>query len=104
MRYNIILALEAIVDLNAFKASVRAEIRDAIGEYLGHEPKKVSRTRIKRLRGLSRPQFRLRVGDDVRVFYDVSEKQVEVLAIVSKADAEEWLEKHGESDEKNSSD
>jgi len=41
----------------------------------------------------------LRVGDDVRVFYDVSEKQVEVLAIVSKADAEEWLKRHGESDE-----
>lgn len=104
MRYDIILAPEAIVDLNTFKASVRSEIRDAIGKHLRHEPKKVSKSRIKRLRGLSRPQYRLKIGDDVRVFYDVSEKQVDVLAIVSKADAVKWLEKHGESDEENSAD
>jgi len=41
-----------------------------------HEPTKASKTRIKRLRGLSRPQYRLRVGDDVRVFYDVIEEIV----------------------------
>ena len=39
---------------------------------------------------LRRPQNRLRVGD-VRVFYDVGESQVEVLAIVSKEGAEKWL-------------
>jgi mRNA-degrading endonuclease RelE of RelBE toxin-antitoxin system len=104
MRYDIILAPEAIVDFNNFKATVRSEIRDAFGRYLRNEPKKVSKTRIKRLRGFSRPQYRLRVGDDVRAFYDVSETQVEVLAIVSKADAEEWLKKYGELDEKSGSD
>src|SRR5439155_1779326 len=36
----------------------------------------------KRLRGLSRPQYRLRVGDDIRVFYDVVENTVQVLAVV----------------------
>jgi mRNA interferase RelE/StbE len=102
MRYEIVLAPEAVVDLNAFKASVRSEIRDALERYLRHEPTKVSKSRIRRLRGLSRPQYRLRVGDDVRVFYDVSDMQVEVLAIVAKANAEQWLEEHGESDEENS--
>ena len=104
MRYDIVLAPEAVVDLNTFKASVRSEVRDTIKRYLRYEPKTVSRSRIKRLRGLSRPQYRLRVGDDVRVFYDVTAKEVEVLAIVSKADAEEWLKKHGEIDETSSSD
>jgi mRNA interferase RelE/StbE len=58
---------------------------------LRHEPTKVSKSRIKRLRGLERPQYRLRV-DEVRVFYDVTETAVEVLAIVSKAEAQKWLD------------
>src|SRR3990172_9496798 len=104
MRYEVILAPEAIVDFNTLEANVRSEIRDAIEKYVRHEPKKVSKSRIKRLRGLSRPQYRLRVGVDVRVFYDVSDLLLEVLAIASKADAEEWLKEHGESDEKSSPD
>ena len=44
---------------------------------------------------MSRPQFRLRVGD-IRVFYDVTEKTVQVLAIVAKSQANEWLERCGE--------
>jgi mRNA interferase RelE/StbE len=43
-----------------------------------------------RLRGLLRPQYRLRVGE-VRVFYDISGATVEVLAIVPKSEAESWL-------------
>jgi mRNA-degrading endonuclease RelE of RelBE toxin-antitoxin system len=42
------------------------------------------------LRGLLRPQYRLRLGE-VRVFYDVSGATVEVLAIVAKSEAEPWL-------------
>jgi mRNA interferase RelE/StbE len=61
---------------------------------LRHEPKKVSRSRIKRLRGLRQPQYRLRVGD-VRIFYDVTETTVEVLAIVTKSEAESWLAEYG---------
>jgi mRNA-degrading endonuclease RelE of RelBE toxin-antitoxin system len=53
---------------------------------------KKSRGRIKRLRGMRRPQYRLQIGD-LRVFYDVAEKRVEVLAIVSKEGAVEWLAK-----------
>jgi mRNA-degrading endonuclease RelE of RelBE toxin-antitoxin system len=54
----------------------------------------VSKSRIKRLRGLSRPQYRLRIGE-VRVFYDVARNTVEVLAIVSKSEAESWLAQFG---------
>jgi len=99
MRYDIVLGPEAIDDLNDLKANVRAGVRDAIEEHLRHQPTKVSRSRIKRLRGLSHPQFRLRVGDDVRVFYDVTEEAVQILAIVARSEAEAWLAKHGESDE-----
>jgi mRNA interferase RelE/StbE len=99
MEYEIILAPEAADDLKALKAYLRAAVRDAMEEHLRHEPTKTSKSRIKHLRGLSRPQYRLRV-DDVRVFYDVSGQNVEVLAIVSKADAEAWLDKMGEQDEK----
>jgi mRNA-degrading endonuclease RelE of RelBE toxin-antitoxin system len=59
-----------------------------------HEPAKVSRSRIKRLRGLRRPQYRLRVGE-IRVFYDISGSVVEVLAIVAKSEAEAWLVQFG---------
>lgn len=92
MRFEILLAPEAAEDLQGLKAYVRAEVRDAIERHLRHEPRKESRSRIKRLRGLTRPQYRLRIGE-VRVFYDVRETRVEVLAIVTKQGADEWLEK-----------
>lgn len=62
--------------------------------HLRHQPTRVSKSRIKRLRGLSRPQFRLRVGE-VRVFYDVTPEAVEVLAIVTKEEAARWLAERG---------
>jgi mRNA interferase RelE/StbE len=99
MAYDIVLAPEAVEDLNDLKANVRAAVRDALEQHLRHQPTKVSRSRIKRLRGLSHPQYRLRVGDDIRVFYDVSEEVVQVLAIVPKSEADAWLAKHGGSDE-----
>jgi hypothetical protein len=43
------------------------------------------------------------VGDEVRVFYDVTAATVEVLAIIVKSQASEWLERHGESDEEGGS-
>jgi len=90
MPFDIILAPEAVDDLKRLKAHVRAAVRAALETHLRHEPAKTSRSRIKRLRGLRRPQYRLRV-DDIRVFYDVSGMTVEILAIVSKSEAESWL-------------
>ena len=56
-----------------------------------------SKSRIKRMRGLTRPQYRLRVAE-FRVFYDIVDQEVQVLAIVSKADANRWLAEFGEAE------
>ncbi len=94
MPFAIVLAPEAVEDLNHLKANVRAAVKAALETHLRHEPTKTSRSRIKRLRGLDRPQYRLRVGD-VRVFYDVADSTVEILAVVNKSDATEWLARFG---------
>jgi mRNA interferase RelE/StbE len=94
MRYEVILAPSAVRELAALQAHVRGVVRDAIERHLRYEPAKVSKSRIKRLRGLDRPQYRLRV-DEVRVFYDVEETAVHVLAIVSKEQAAAWLKAEG---------
>src|SRR6266849_11182313 len=90
MRFEILLAPEAVEDLRRLKAGERTVIKEVLETHLRHEPTKTSRSRIKRLRGIARPQCRLRV-EEVRVFYDVSGSTVEVLAIVPKSEAESWL-------------
>ncbi|MBZ5641042.1 MAG: type II toxin-antitoxin system RelE/ParE family toxin [Acidobacteriia bacterium] len=95
MRYEIELAPEAARDLKRLRSHVRVAVKEALEMHLRHEPTKTSKSRIKRLRGVSKPQFRLRV-DEVRVFYDVSGRTVEILAIVSKTDADAWLSEVGE--------
>jgi mRNA interferase RelE/StbE len=95
MRYEILLAPEAAQDLKKLDAHVRGAVRDAMEKHLRHQPTRTSKSRIRRLRGLARPQFRLRVGE-VRVFCDVFETRVEVLAIVEKSNAKAWLERAGE--------
>ncbi len=82
MRRDIILAPEAAADLQALRME----------RHLRHEPTKTSRSRIKRLKGVQRPQYRLRV-EDIRIFYDVRDDAVEVLAIVSKSGAAAWLKR-----------
>jgi len=94
MRYEVVLAPAAAATFRAPSAYHRAEVRDALERHLRHAPTRVSKSRIKRLRGLSQPQYRLRVGE-VRVFYDVTDEAVEVLAIVTKAEAASWLADHG---------
>ena|SRR5436190_699618 len=94
MSFEIVLAPEAVEDLRALKANIRTAVRMAIETHLRHEPRKISRSRIKRLRGMRRPQYRLRI-DDVRVFYDVSGTAVEILAIVAKSESQSWLAQFG---------
>jgi mRNA-degrading endonuclease RelE of RelBE toxin-antitoxin system len=94
MRFEIVLAPAAAQRLRKLPARTRTWVKDALEQHLRYEPTKISRSRIKRLRGLSQPQYRLRVGD-IRVFYDVTETQVQVLAIVTKAEAARWLSEHG---------
>ena len=94
MRFDIVLAPEAVEDLKRLKAAIRATLRAALETHLRHAPTKTSRSRIKRLRGLQRLQYRLRVGG-IRVFYDVSDTTVEILAIVVKSESESWLARFG---------
>ena len=87
------------------------EIDDAISDLcskpLRYEPEKVSKSRIKRLRGLISPQYRLRV-DEHRVFYDIEyavepkNKLVLILAIKHKSEVNEWLTVQEVSDETDS--
>ena len=94
MKYAVVFAPEAVRDVRDLKAHLRSMVRDAVEASLRHTPTHVSKSRIKRLQGLSRPQFRLRVGE-VRVFYDVRESTVEILAVVAKTKAAEWLKQEG---------
>src|ERR1700688_4532408 len=90
MPCEIVLAPEAVEDLRGLSAPLRSAVRRALETHRRHEPTKTSRSRIKRLRGLRQPQYRLRVGE-VRVFYDVSGATVEILAVVAKSEADSWL-------------
>ena len=95
MAYRIVLTENAREDFDALDARWRATVRDALRVHLTHEPTKQSKSRIKRLRDLRHPQFRLRV-EDIRVFYDVTEEDVVIIAIMSKEKTIQWLEEHGE--------
>jgi mRNA-degrading endonuclease RelE of RelBE toxin-antitoxin system len=92
--FEIVLAPAAAAALKSLSVPIRSGVTKALQVHLTHEPTKVSKSRIKQLRGLSRPQYRLRVGD-IRVFYDVTETEVQVLAIVTKAEAQSWLDEEG---------
>jgi mRNA interferase RelE/StbE len=93
MAFEIILAPEAVDDLAALRATDRTLVKSEIEVHLRHEPAKESKSRIKRLRGTKSPEYRLRIGQ-FRVFYDISESAVHVLAVVEKPEAENWLRFH----------
>ncbi|MBW4616088.1 MAG: type II toxin-antitoxin system RelE/ParE family toxin [Desmonostoc vinosum HA7617-LM4] len=103
MRYEIIFSPEAEEDIAALKASDRAKALDAIETFLRYEPEKTSKSRIKRLQKMQKPQYRLRI-DDLRAFYDVSytddgDGAVEVLRIREKSEAMRWLAEFGRKEE-----
>jgi mRNA-degrading endonuclease RelE of RelBE toxin-antitoxin system len=101
MKYEIILSPEAIQDLKLLDAYQRTKIKDLIKVHLRHAPTGTCKSRIKRLRGLRHPQYRLRM-DDFRIFYDIEEDRVEILAIILKSKATEWLKKQEKAYEKGS--
>src|SRR3990167_2314775 len=98
MRCELILAPDAGRAYRRLSARQRGEVRDAMERHLRFGPTKVSKSRIKRLRGVQQPQYRLRVND-IRVFYDVTESAVENLAIIPKAAAQRWLDEAGTPDD-----
>jgi mRNA-degrading endonuclease RelE of RelBE toxin-antitoxin system len=92
--YRIVFTENAVDDFNSLNARWRAIIRDSIRIFLTHEPTRQSRSRIRRLKDLRHPQFRLRVGE-IRVFYDVTETDVVIIAIMPKDKTIEWLKEQG---------
>ena len=95
MRHKILLSPQALDNIERLPAHVRASAKAGIKEPLRFEPKNISKSRIKGLRGTSHPEYRLRLGD-VRVFHDVAAVRIEVLTVVLKVDADAWLKKESE--------
>lgn len=95
MAYEIRVIDHARDDLWALDARWRSAVKGAMETHLRHEPAKESKSRIKRLRGLRQPQYRLRVAE-IRVYYDLDGDRVNVLGIVPKDRSEEWLARYGE--------
>ena len=92
MKYAIEFSPEAKEDLVVFRAVERSAILDAVESHLRYEPRKESKSRIKALKGVLKPQYRLRV-DRVRVFYDVVDDVVQIIAIVEKEYTTQWLDR-----------
>jgi mRNA-degrading endonuclease RelE of RelBE toxin-antitoxin system len=92
-RYELALKPGAIEDLDRLRKYDATQIADAMEKHLTYEPMKESRSRIKRLRGVSDPDYRLRVAD-YRVFYSVreQERRVDVLRIMHKDETREYYE------------
>jgi mRNA-degrading endonuclease RelE of RelBE toxin-antitoxin system len=96
MKYRVVIAKSAQETFERLDARWRSSLKEAMQTHLEDAPKQESKSRIKRLKGLRQPQYRLRV-DRLRVFYDVNDEQgrVEVLGFVMKPEAENWLKEHG---------
>ncbi len=91
--YAVFLKGSAVADLDGLRKYDASRIADAIQDHLTHEPAKVSKSRIKRLRGISNPDYRLRVGD-YRVFYNIvgDGQRVDVLRIIHKDQTRSYYE------------
>jgi mRNA interferase RelE/StbE len=96
MKYRVIIAKSAEETFKQLNAQWRSSLKAAMRTHLQTAPKQISKRRIKRLRGLRQPQYRLRV-DRMRVFYDVNDEKgrVEVLGFVMKPESAKWLQEHG---------
>jgi mRNA-degrading endonuclease RelE of RelBE toxin-antitoxin system len=96
MKYQVVIAKSAQEDFKRLDARWRSSLKEAMRIHLENAPKQESKSRIKRLKGIRQPQYRLRV-DRLRVFYDVNDEEgrVEVLGFVMKPEATKWLQEHG---------
>ncbi len=77
----------AIQQLKGLKRHYAAMVVRAIEKHLKHNPESPMPPRIKKLRGRQQAAYRLRVGD-YRVFYDVADAKVTVVAILPKSETE----------------
>jgi mRNA interferase RelE/StbE len=85
VEFRIDVTEQAEHDLDEIRPYYRRQLLDGLEEHLRHAPTQESRARIKRLRLLDSPAYRLRFGD-YRVFYDVNDVSavVTLLRVLSK--------------------
>ncbi len=81
--FRIILKPDAVQDLSRLTGYMATTILDRMERHLRFEPARVSRSRIKRLRGPQPADYRLRVGA-CRIFYRIVGDEVHVLRMMHK--------------------
>jgi mRNA interferase RelE/StbE len=87
--FRIVVRPHAAAQIRKLRRVDAVAILDAVETHLRYEPERVSRSRIKRLRGRGTATYRLRVGE-YRVFYDIAEAEVVVIAVLHKREAAEF--------------
>ena len=93
-RHEIRLKSSTVRDMDRLRKYDAAGVADGMETHLEREPMKVSKSRIRRLRGINDPDYRLRIGD-YRVFYKVRGCRVDVLRVMHKNDTHEYYEELG---------
>lgn len=90
-RHKIVLKPSAIRDLDRLRRHDAAMITDGMEKFLVDNPVQENKSRIKRLRGIQNPDYRLRL-DEYRVFYNVDlvTGTVEVLRVLHKCQTAEY--------------
>ena len=90
-RFEIILKQSAVRDMDALRKYDASAIADGMERHLSHKPGRISKSRIKKLKGIKDPDYRLRIGR-YRIFYSIEEAQgrVIVLRIMHKDQTQEY--------------
>jgi mRNA interferase RelE/StbE len=92
--FEVVVQPTALRQLRRLRRNDAVAILDAVDRYLRHDPDRPSRSRIRRLRGQQDAAYRLRVGE-YRVFYDIGEGVVTVVAVLHKRDTATFYRKEG---------
>jgi len=84
--YEIRYADAAVADIRGLRTIDQRQVLDGIELHLTHQPRFVSKSRIKAMRQPFWSQYRLRL-DDFRVYYDVDDEShlVHVLRVLTKS-------------------
>jgi mRNA-degrading endonuclease RelE of RelBE toxin-antitoxin system len=83
--YEIRYAEEAVADVRGLRKFDQRKVLEGIELYLTHQPRLVSKSRIKAMLQPFWSQYRLRI-DEFRVYYDVDDesRRVQVLRVLGK--------------------
>lgn len=93
MPYRIEFVRSAKDDLRLLRKTDQVKVLDRIERHLTHEPRRQSKSRIKRLRSWAFPPYRLRV-EEFRIYYDIDEpnRVVVIYGVIPKDRSEAWIE------------